>query len=226
MIKFTNATKKYGRKVTALNNLNLHIRPSEFVSIVGRSGTGKTTLVKTLIGEERLDRGQIMVGGWDVTKVRLSEVHILRKQIGVIFQDFKLLPNKSLCENVAFAMQVCGKKPSKIRAIVPQLLKIVGLESKINRYPHEVSGGEKQRVAIARALVHQPKILLADEPTGNLDSINADEIIELLLKINKFGTTVVLVTHNREVVNKLRKRVVTVENGTVAHDQAVGKYVL
>ena len=226
MIKFTNATKKYTRKVTALDNLNLHIRPSEFVSIVGRSGTGKTTLVKTLIGEERLDSGQIMVGGWDITKVRLSEVHILRKQIGVIFQDFKLLPNKSLYENVAFAMQVCGKKPSKIRTIVPQLLKIVGLQSKMKRYPHEVSGGEKQRVAIARALVHQPKILLADEPTGNLDSINADEIIELLIKINKFGTTVVLVTHNREVVNKLRKRVVTIENGSVAHDQAIGKYVL
>ena len=226
MIKFINATKKYGKKVTVLDNLNLHIKPSEFVSIVGRSGTGKTTIVKSMIGEEHLDRGQILVGGWDITKVRQSEVHILRKQIGVIFQDYKLLPNKTLYENVAFAMQVCGKKTSKIRSIVPQLLKIVGLQSKMNCYPHEVSGGEKQRAAIARSLVHQPKILLADEPTGNLDSFNADEIIELLLKINKFGTTVVLVTHNREIVNKLRKRVITVENGAVAHDQAVGKYVL
>jgi len=226
VIKFINATKKYGRKVTALDNLDLHILPSEFVSIVGRSGTGKTTIVKSMIGEERLDRGQVLVGGWDITRVRQSEVHILRKQIGVIFQDFKLLPNKTLYENVAFAMQVCGKKPSKIRNIVPQLLKIVGLQAKMKRYPHEVSGGEKQRTAIARSLVHQPKILLADEPTGNLDSFNADEIIELLLKINKFGTTVVLVTHNREIVNKLRKRVVTIENGSVAHDQAVGKYVL
>ncbi|MBL7057935.1 ATP-binding cassette domain-containing protein [Patescibacteria group bacterium] len=226
MIKFINATKKYGRKVVALDNLNLHIRPGEFVSVVGRSGTGKTTLVKALIGEECLDKGQVMVGGWDITRVRQSEVHILRKQIGVIFQDFKLLPNKTLYENVAFAMEVCGKKSSKIRDIVPQLLKIVGLQNKVNRYPHEVSGGEKQRAGIARSLVHQPKILLADEPTGNLDSINADEIIELLLKINKFGTTVVLVTHNREIVNRLRKRVVTIENGTVAHDQVVGKYVL
>lgn len=226
MIKFVNASKSYGKKTKAIDNLNLHIKSGEFVSIVGRSGSGKTTVVKTLIGEERLDKGQVIVGGWDITRVRQSNIHILRKQIGVIFQDFKLLPHKNLFENVAFAMQVCGKPPSKIKNIVPQLMKIVGLEKKMYSYPQEVSGGEKQRAAIARALVHQPRILLADEPTGNLDSINADEIIELMIKINKFGTTVVLVTHNREIVNKLRKRVVTIENGIVIHDQAVGKYIL
>ena len=226
MIKFINATKRYDKHSTALSDFNLHILPGEFVSVVGRSGSGKTTVVKTLIGEERLSNGQIIVGGWDITRVRQSEVHILRKQIGVIFQDFKLLPNKTLFENVAFAMQVCAHKPSKIKEIVPELMKIVGLENKMRRYPHEVSGGERQRAAIARSLVHQPRILLADEPTGNLDSINADEIIELLLKINKFGTTVVLVTHNKEIVNKLRKRVVTIKDGRMLHDQAVGKYVL
>ena len=190
-------------------------------------GNRLESIIKTTKKVKKINpQAKIIIGGWDITKVRQSEVHILRKQIGVIFQDYKLLPNKTLYENVAFAMQVCGKKTSKIRSIVPQLLKIVGLQSKMNCYPHEVSGGEKQRAAIARSLVHQPKILLADEPTGNLDSFNADEIIELLLKINKFGTTVVLVTHNREIVNKLRKRVITVENGAVAHDQAVGKYVL
>ena len=226
MIKFVNATKFYGKNSKAINNINLHIKPGEFVSIVGRSGSGKTTIVKALIGEQSLGKGQVIVGGWDITRVRQSNIHVLRKQIGVIFQDFKLLPHKTLFENVSFAMQVCGKGPGKIKEIVPQLLKIVGLEKKMHRYPQEVSGGEKQRTAIARALVHQPKILLADEPTGNLDSINADEIIELMLKINKFGTTVVLVTHNREIVNKLRKRVITIENGIVIHDQAVGKYIL
>ena len=226
MIKFINATKAYGKGIQAIDNLNLDIKPGEFVSIVGRSGSGKTTLVKALIGEERLDKGRVVVGGWDITKIRQSHVHVLRKQIGVIFQDFKLLPNKTLLENVAFAMQVCGKSPRKIKSIVPKLMKIVGLENKMFRYPKEVSGGEKQRAAIARSLVHQPKILLADEPTGNLDLINADEITELILKINKFGTTIVLVTHNREIVNKLRKRVVTIKQGKIIHDQAVGKYIL
>lgn len=226
MIKFINATKAYNKKVLAINDINFQIKPGEFVSIVGRSGSGKTTIVKSLIGEERLDQGKVIVGGWDITKIRQAHVHVLRKQIGVIFQDFKLLPNKTLFENVAFAMQVCGKSPKKIKNIVPQLMKIVGLEKKMNRYPKEVSGGEKQRAAIARSLVHQPKILLADEPTGNLDLINADEIIELILKINKFGTTIVLVTHNRDIVNKLRKRVVTIKQGRIIHDQAVGKYIL
>ncbi len=226
MIRFINVTKIYHPDVRALNKINLHIKPGEFVSVVGQSGTGKTTLIKSLIGEERIDEGKIVVGDWDITDIRKNEIPVLRRQIGVIFQDFKLLPKKTLRENVAFALQVCGQTRQKIRSIVPQVLKIVGLEGKMDRYPSEVSGGEQQRTAIARALVHRPKILLADEPTGNLDSINAEEIIEMLLRINKFGTTVVLVTHNREIVNRLKRRVITIENGRIVSDQAVGKYLL
>lgn len=226
MIQLINASKVYQPDIKALDHTNLNIKAGEFVSIVGQSGSGKSTMIKTMIAEERLDSGQIIIGDWNITKIRKSEIPILRRQIGVIFQDFKLLPKKTLKENVAFALQVCGQTPQKINAIVPQVLKIVGLEGKIDRYPNEVSGGEQQRAAIARALVHRPKILLADEPTGNLDSINADEIIELLTKINKFGTTVVLVTHNREIVNRLKRRVLTVENGKIVSDQQVGKYIL
>ncbi|MEI6596875.1 MAG: cell division ATP-binding protein FtsE [bacterium] len=226
MIKLSNITKIYQPDITALHKVNLHIKPGEFVSIVGQSGTGKTTLVKLLISEEKADEGKIVVGGWDITNLGQAEISVLRRQIGVVFQDFKLLQRKTLFENVAFALQVCGEPQRKINNIVPQVLKIVGLENKMHRYPQQISGGEQQRAVIARALVHRPKILLADEPTGNLDSINADEIIEILQKINKFGTTVVLVTHNREVVNKLRKRVITIENGLIVGDQAVGKYVL
>jgi len=226
MIKLENITKIYPPDVKALYKVNLHIKPGEFVSIVGQSGTGKTTLVKILIGEEKPSQGRIIVGGWDITNIGPAEIPVLRRQIGVVFQDFKLLHRKTLFENVCFALQVCGEPQSKVNSIVPQVLKIVGLEKKMHRYPLEVSGGEQQRAVIARALVHRPKILLADEPTGNLDSINADEIIEILQKINKFGTTVLLVTHNRDVVNKLRKRVITIENGLIVGDQAVGKYLL
>ncbi|MDO9399643.1 MAG: cell division ATP-binding protein FtsE [bacterium] len=226
MINLHNISKIYSPDIKALQHVNLHIKPGEFVSIVGQSGTGKTTLVKLLIGEEQPTQGKIIIGGWDITKISQKERPILRRQIGVVFQDFKLLYKKTLLENVAFALQVCGHSPKKINSIVPQVMKIVGLEKKMHRYPQQVSGGEQQRVVIARALVHCPKILLADEPTGNLDSINTDEIIELLQKINKFGTTVILVTHNREVVNKLRKRVITLENGMIINDQAVGKYLL
>ena len=225
MIKFDNVTKFYN-KYKALDRVSLHIKPGEFVSLVGQSGTGKTTIVKSLIGEEKIHNGKIVVGGWDITNIRNREVPYLRRQIGVIFQDYKLLPKKTLYENVAFAMQVCGVGPKRIRTIVPHVMKIVVLDQKMDRYPFEVSGGEQQRVAIARALVHRPKILLADEPTGNLDSINANDIIDLLLRINKFGTTVVLVTHNREVVNKLQKRVIVLDNGLVISDEEIGKYVL
>ena len=226
MIRFHNVSKIYYPNIRALSGINLHIKPGEFVSIVGQSGTGKTTLVKTLIGEERADEGKIIIGGWDITDISQREIPVLRRQIGVIFQDFKLLPKKTLFENVAFAMQVCDGQPSKIKKIVPHVMKIVGLEDKMQRYPQEVSGGEQQRAAIARALVHRPKILLADEPTGNLDSLNTNEIVELLLRINKFGTTVILVTHNREVVNRLKRRVITLDNGMVASDQIVGKYII
>jgi cell division transport system ATP-binding protein len=226
MINLHNVSKSYTRKNKVLRAVNLKIAPGEFVSIVGQSGAGKTTLVRILIGEERVDEGQVLIGDWDITRISKREVPYLRRQIGVIFQDFKLLPKKTLAENVSFALEVSGGQPNKIKKIVPSVLKIVGLEDKKNRYPNEVSGGEQQRAAIARALVHQPKILLADEPTGNLDAINANEIIDLLLRINKFGTTVILVTHNKEIVNRLNRRVITMEQGQVISDQAHGKYLL
>jgi len=226
MINIRNVSKYYKPNVIALEDVSLDVKAGEMVSIVGQSGCGKTTFVKLLIGEEKADKGQMVVGEWDITNLSHAHVPYLRRQIGVIFQDFKLLPKKTLAENVAFALQVCGQKPARIKKIVPSVLKIVGLEDKKDRYPHEVSGGEGQRVAIARALVHQPKILLADEPTGNLDSINANEIIDLLLKINNFGTTVVLVTHNREIVNRLKKRVITMDNGRIIADQPHGKYII
>jgi len=226
MINLENVSKSYDRKTQVLQNVNLAVAPGEFVSIVGQSGAGKTTIVRMLIGEEQADSGRVLVGDWDITRISQREVPYLRRQIGVIFQDFKLLPKKTLEENISFALQVCGGTPEKIKKIVPSVLKIVGLEDKGRRYPHEVSGGEQQRAAIARALVHQPKVLLADEPTGNLDAINANEIINLLLRINKFGTTVVLVTHNKEVVNRLNQRVVTMDRGLIISDQAHGKYLL
>jgi len=226
MIIFKNISKIYPPDVTALKNINLHIKPKEFVSIVGRSGTGKTTLVKILTAEEKPTNGQIIVGGWNITDIKSSEVPILRRQIGVVFQDFKLLSKKTVFENIAFALQVCGTERKKIMEIIPQVLKIVGLTNKEDRYPIQLSGGEQQRVVIARALVHRPKILLADEPTGNLDSMNTREIVDLLLKINEFGTTVVLVSHNREVINSISKRVITLDEGTIVSDQKVGKYII
>lgn len=226
MIKFKSVSKYYNGNVVALDGVSFHIKPGEFVSLVGQSGAGKTTLVKMLIGEETATEGVISIGGWDISKIASSEVPYLRRQVATIFQDFKLLPKKTLLENVEFALQVCGKSMKKIRTVAPQVMRIVGLESKMHRYPHEVSGGERQRTAIARSLVYQPKILLADEPTGNLDSINAKEIIDLLLKINSFGTTVLLVTHNREVVNKLKRRVLTLHEGRLVSDQAIGKYII
>ncbi len=226
MINFTNVTKTYPPDSVGVKNVNLRIRPGEFVSVIGQSGTGKTTLVRLLIAEERPTAGKILIGGWDITRIKNREVPSLRRQIGVVFQDFKLLPQKTVWENIAFALEVSGTPPKRIRAVVPQVLRIVGLEEKAHRYPRQLSGGEQQRVAIARSLVHRPKVLVADEPTGNLDSLNTREIIDLLQKINEFGTTVLLVTHNREVVNTLRRRVVTIDGGAIIHDQEVGRYYL
>lgn len=226
MIKIKNVSRTYSKKNKVLDDVSLDIKAGEFVSIVGQSGAGKTTLVRILIGEEEADEGQVVIGDWDISRISKSDVPHLRRQIGVIFQDFKLLSKKTLEENVAFALQVCGATPRKINKVVKNVLKIVGLEDKARRYPDEVSGGEKQRAAIARALVHQPRILLADEPTGNLDAINAGEIIDLLLRINNFGTTVILVTHNKEIVNRLSKRVITMDKGRIVNDQAKGKYLL
>ena len=226
MIRFKNVSKVYPPDSHALRNVNFFIEPGEFVSIVGQSGTGKTTLIRLIIAEEKATSGRVIIGDWDITDIKPSEVPILRRQIGVVFQDFKLLLRKTIFENVAFGMEVAGLPQHKIKEIVPQVLKIVGLENKIDRFPRQISGGEQQRAVIARALVHRPKILVADEPTGNLDSINSQEIINLLKKINEFGTTVVLVTHNREIVNSLRKRVITLDQGRIISDQKSGKYML
>ncbi len=226
MIDLQNISKIYGDKTEALKNVTLSIEPKEFVSLVGQSGTGKSTIAKLLIADESPTSGTISVGGWDITHIRSREVPILRRQIGVIFQDFKLLERKKVGENVAFALQVSGAPRVRIKAVVPKVLKIVGLEDKIERYPHQLSGGEQQRVAIARSLVHLPKVLIADEPTGHLDAPNTREIIDLLLRINDFGTTVLLITHDREVVNSLRKRVVTIDKGTIIADQKIGTYIL
>lgn len=226
MIRLDNVSKTYKPNIKALDHINLAIKPGEFVSLVGQSGTGKTTLVRCLIGEEQPTEGTIKIGDWDITTIGKREIPYLRRQIAVIFQDFKLLPKKTLAENVAFALEVAGKSNKKIKELVPKVMGIVGLGQKMKRYPNEVSGGEQQRAAIARALVYQPKVLLADEPTGNLDSINAQEIIDLLLKINEFGTTVLLVTHNKDIVNRLKRRVVTLHDGKIISDQAVGKYVI
>ena len=226
MIDLTHVSKSYDHGAYSLRDVTLHIKPGEFVSIVGQSGAGKTTFAKLLFAEERPTEGKIVIGDWDITRIRSAEVPFLRRQIGVVFQDFKLLPKKTVEENVSFALEVAGEPRSRIQEIVPKVLSIVGLENKSHRFPRELSGGEAQRVVIARALVHRPKILVADEPTGNLDTINTREIIDLLEKINGFGTTIVLVTHNREVVNALRRRVITLADGRVAADHSEGKYVL
>ncbi len=226
MVKLKNVTKAYPHGVVGVEDINIHIKPKEFVSIVGQSGSGKSTLVKLLIAEERPDSGSIVVGGWNITNIKNSRIPVLRRQIGVVFQDFKLLPQKTVFENVAFAAEVCGDSRKKIQQIVPQALSIVGLDDKEDRYPRQLSGGERQRVVIARSLIHRPKLLIADEPTGNLDSFNTQEIVDLLLRINEFGTTVILVTHDRDVVNSLKKRVITLSDGEIVGDKRRGKYVL
>ena len=226
MIVLENVSKIYGKNSVGLEGVSLHIEAGEFVSIVGQSGAGKTTLAKIHMAEEQPSSGKIKIGDWDITRIRSREIPQLRRQMGVIFQDYKLLPKKTVYENVSFALEVAGDSPRHIREVVPQVLKIVGLEKRARRFPEQLSGGEQQRVVIARSLVHRPKILLADEPTGNLDTLNTRDIVDLLVKINAFGTTVVLVTHNREVVNALQRRVIMLRDGRVQSDQAHGKYML
>ena len=226
MIRFKNVSKLYPPNVVGLDGISLHVQPGEFVSIVGKSGTGKSTLAKLLFAEERPSRGVIEIGGWDITHIHDRDIPLLRRQIGVVFQDFKLLPKKTVYENIAFALQVAGIPSVRVREVVPRVLSIVGLDDKAHRFPQQLSGGEQQRVAIGRALVHQPKILVADEPTGNLDTLNSRDILELLKKINEFGTTVVLVTHDREIVNRLKRRVITLEGGKIVSDVEEGRYRL
>ena len=223
---FDRVTKVYPNKQVAVSGLNVHIQPKEFVTIVGSSGAGKSTLIKLLTREEVQSSGKIIVGGIDYDTIEPSDVPYLRRRIGVVFQDFKLLQNRSVFENVAFALEVSGARSREIKKSVPKVLQLVGLGSKGKSMPQELSGGERQRVAIARALVRQPKILIADEPTGNLDPKNAWEIIELLLKINRFGTTVLLTTHNKEIVNALKRRVITINRGRIVKDEEQGRYTL
>lgn len=225
MIKFDQVSKGYGNTI-ALKNVNIEIHKGEFVSLVGQSGAGKSTLLSLIIGEEKPDTGRILIDDIDVGKVRSTDIPYLRRKIGMVFQDIKLLRTRTAFENVAFAMEVAGESMTQIKKEVPEILEIVGLADKSKSFPNEMSGGERQRVAIARALAHKPVLLLADEPTGNLDSINAWEIIQLLLKINKGGTTVILATHAKDLVNSIKKRVITIEKGEVIYDQEKGKYVL
>ncbi|MFC1651855.1 cell division ATP-binding protein FtsE [Patescibacteria group bacterium] len=226
MIIFKNVTRVYDKKVVALNDVSFHIRPGEFVSMVGPSGAGKSTVMKMILTEEKPTKGKVVIGGIDLGTLKHYQVPHLRRKIGVVFQDFKLLPQKTVYENVAFAMEVNNQTQKEIEKTVPQLLGLVGLKKKSENIPETLSGGEKQRVAIARALAHQPKILLADEPTGNLDPVNAREIIKLLLKINKFGTTVILATHNKDIVDTIRKRVIILDEGEIAADHTIGRYNL
>jgi cell division transport system ATP-binding protein len=225
MIKFDKVSKTYD-KVAAIKDITLDIHKGEFISLVGQSGAGKSTLLKLIIGEDRPDAGRILIDDIDVAKIRRADIPYLRRKIGVVFQDIKLLPHRTAYENVAYALEVSGETVKHIREQVPQVLEVVGLADKARSFPNEMSGGERQRVAIARALVHRPVLLLADEPTGNLDSINAWDIIQLLLKINAAGTTVILATHAKDLVNSIKKRVVTIEKGEIVYDQEKGKYVL
>jgi cell division transport system ATP-binding protein len=225
MILLDRVTKTYGRVATpALDRISLHVEPKEFVIVVGQSGAGKSTLLKLLTREERPSTGKIIVGGIDYDKLRDKDIPLLRRKIGVVFQDFKLLPNRTVFENIAFALEIVGMGNREIRHTVPKVLDIVNLKGKEKRMPMELSGGERQRVAIARAIVRQPKILIADEPTGNLDPKHAWDVISVLEKINRYGTTVLLTTHNQEIVNKLKRRVVTIEHGQIASDRARASY--
>lgn len=229
MIIFQSVSKIYdsnGHSMTALDEVNFTINPKEFVSLVGKSGAGKSTVIKLLIGEEKPTKGRIIFGSYDVNKLRSSELPQLRRHIGVIFQDFRLLPNKNAYENVAFALEAAGRAESDIEEFVPQALDLVGLKSKAANFPRELSGGEKQRVAIARAMINHPDVIVADEPTGNLDPINTWEIIRLLIEINKLGTTVILATHNKEIINHLGNRVISLDSGKIIRDEEKGKYIL
>jgi cell division transport system ATP-binding protein len=226
MIAFQNVSKVYTGHSPALEDITFRVNRGEFVSVVGRSGAGKSTLIKLLIGEERPTKGRVFFGQYEVNKLRDQDLPALRRHIGIVFQDFRLLPGKTAYENVAFALEVAGRPQSEIDELVPQVLDMVGLSDRLNNFPNELSGGEKQRVAIARAMVHRPEVIIADEPTGNLDPLNTWDIINLLLKINELGTTLVLATHDKEIVNQLEKRVITIDHGRVVRDEEKGKYIL
>lgn len=226
MVTFQGVSKVYNSHSQALEDVTFKINSGEFISVVGRSGAGKSTLVKMLIGEERPSKGRVFFGQYEVNKLKDRDLPALRRHIGIVFQDFRLLPMKNAYENVSFALEVAGRPQREISELVPQVLDMVGLSDKLSHFPSQLSGGERQRVAIARALVHRPELIIADEPTGNLDPINTAEIIALLKKINELGTTLILATHDKEVVNSLDKRVVTLDRGRVVRDEERGKYIL
>lgn len=226
MIRFENVSKMYPGDTAVLEDINLTIEEGDFVSLVGQSGAGKSTLLKLIYAEEEPTTGEIYFNERPLSAVKRKHLPFLRRNIGTVFQDFKLFSQKTVFENVAYALEVYGKTDEEIRDEVPQILDLVGLGGKMLKYPKQLSGGEQQRVSMARALIRDPKIIIADEPTGNLDPIATKEIIKLLLEINKLGTTVILATHNKSIVDKLGRRVITLENGHVIRDEQNGKYSL
>lgn len=226
MIQFKNVTKVFLPNNVALENISFKISGGEFVSIVGRSGAGKTTLFKLLLAEEQPSRGRIFFENQDVHKIKKSQLYKLRRKIGTVFQDYKLLSSKNCYDNIGYVMKAIGASDSEIEKEVPEVLEIVGLADRAYNFPAELSGGEKQRAAIARALIHRPMVILADEPTGNLDPYHTAEIIQLLLRIREMGTTIVLATHNKEIINSLEKRVITIEDGRVLRDDEKGRFII
>lgn len=227
MIKLINVTKSYGPNATVLENVNFEVKRGEFVSLVGLSGAGKSTILRILTKEIEPSAGQIIVDDIDLKTIKDAKVPYFRRRFGTIYQDFKLLANKTAHENVAFAMQVSDASEEDIERDVPQILSIVGLADKKDNFPNQLSGGEQQRLAIARAMIHRPKILLADEPTGNLDLVNSYDVVKLLLKINEFGTTVILATHDNNIVNTIGRRVVSMDKGRIVRDQQEqGRYII
>ena len=223
-IKFRNVEKTYKNGVNAVYDMNLDIKKGEFVFVIGASGSGKSTLIKMLYREERPTKGEIYVGGVNVAKVKNNKVYKLRRKIGIVFQDYKLLPKLTVYENVAFALEIYGLPTQEVKRKVLKALDLVGLKSRTKSYPDQLSGGEQQRVAIARAIVNSPKLLICDEPTGHLDPDTSLEVMKVIEKINDLGTTVVMATHDREMVNKMKKRVILLDNGKLAKDYEKGSY--
>lgn len=226
MIKFNNVTKIYQQDTIVLQNVSFEIKEGEFVCIVGKSGVGKTTLVRLILGLEAPTSGEVYFKGVNLKELNHLQIQKIRRNIGGIYQDYKLLPKKTVYENVAYIMQVEGKNNEEIEREVPKVLKIIGLGEKTNNFPEQLSGGEQQRVAVARALVSHPEIIIADEPTGNLDPYNTYEVVSLLQKMNQTGKTIILATHDREIINKLGKRVITLEDGKIVRDEEAGKFII
>lgn len=226
MIFFDRVSKVYPDDSVALENVTLTIEPKEFVSIVGQSGAGKTTLLKMLLAEEHPTEGEVFYESQNVHRLNKNEINDLRRKIGMVFQDFRLISNKTVYENIAFTMEAAGRTDEEIEEDVPHVLELVDLAGKAWNFPKELSGGEKQRVAIARALINQPDVLVADEPTGNLDPVNTYDIVQILKKINDFGTTVILTTHNKGIIDSLGKRVIVMEKGKIVRDDKEGKYFI